>query len=1587
MAHRILRIDGLDADISNPYDPANMDTEVPLGMKDAPGAVVGKKSVASLLPGEISSHYLTYDCHRRVKQCQLGGDDYECVSCRSLGGGTCVKASAELIREHRLTSDGVCIPLGDRRHLLEEAGEANPFTTVKEAYLQVVEDNHNTAGGGPSSIISGGGSGGIAYLTRKLGCVNSSIVRKDPKVLDKNPNLEPIIGCTDIVMCGGNGVGAPIHPVTHTPIINVDDIDFDISSMAATLSCYCESGFTSARDVVSGVPSCKPSEGGVSQKEEGLGCPVVFYSGDTKGCLCDDSTQIRLEEILEIGLADTTCDYDKSYIEAAQRLSGVLDRYENMTSYTTRDACLPKPGVDPRMAALGYSYASTKFSTVPEITAFNGGHLMTGGLLRESAMDKDGNWHSRIEDNEAGKIVKSESLGGVVPYAGTGSVAAHVWSGDTLNDHGLVGLGGGDVINAHPNASMRVVPLPHTSVPGFGVDSMDHAVGIVASKGRVYPRGVLARSGNETASTHVADDDSTDASYVLDPAEKGYVEYRDSPLSRLRNTQDSGVCATAYVIPSVHRVVKEKPDARDDTVVSKVIPLLQYRPLAKRAGHTPVEYVFRQSVVTAVRHGSLRGHVTAKLFSELPQVGGSHEMLKRALIDHYFPGMHGDGRNKKAVNSVSVRGAFHLPNNEELTDIGGIIVQPVTVKGEGYSSTFGRFSEKILSTNSPKIIDHYKVDLASHKHTVDEDEARFLFPRPPTAWRIASNEGTFFSGRGLNNGVEGTGMRAAELAAEQSNDREFGVLRKPDAFAGAVMTGDGVLMHGESAPTLRPMDIPAGTLPENTWFERRDPVNARGDAGDGSVLKRLNNAYAAITRDEIRARVNSTLPIEGFNTYNPAKPYYEHYEPPPKDSVNYWVKFFAPIIPLVEGDALGVVKSIIELECRESRTVGSLHKIVPLKFHVDDNWWQQGRVTAAGPRIIPPTMAFFESELRLRTIASEGFVRPEILPNRFRADWGLSPHTAGHYMQAIYSPPCVREETGQAYGYPCSAALPQYMTMLVPKPVGENSHSSHTKETVKAYIEEQMREIPKNVGQLTPAENQGRDGIVENIFDKMGSLSKREKCNCTSDVFCPENHSGGKSPIAPVAALPSRGNRHTSFTLMSTIPKNDVHLATAVLRAQIGDSGVLDAIGRIRGNGQTAKIKDVLESGWGLQTSAMVAPNRWSAFRRNIAYTPYSTRPSQHLARVLTSGVHENFPGKFDRSAVSMGKGGNADMVRNDVVMRDSDGSNPDCEEILNFVNRAAVPGERGARARRILDFFESALGTAPSTFNVGTFCPHAEGAKDIVAVYATPVLTTVSSAPATINEGRSKTDSPKPRFGRGLVMSSHSVAEGSNTTVSNTKRKAEEEVDLETDAEVFRVDKFGKALDDIKIRRRETPNEQPSVDMVALYEASKNVPRVMRRIHLMPINTTYHGGMESGQTAAEAMCTRGVEIWYRDFVKPAMAHPDARTSMEGIRLKAPEPFDDLSVRGYYSTNPDAVRKFAHHHHYGYEGLMSRGYHTRKRLIPIPEGELKDNFPFICQSDRGVFPPKRDGTMQPLALVDMGVLSETAVGKTIIVQE
>ena len=162
-------------------------------------------------------------------------------------------------------------------------------------------------------------------MTRKRGCVDSSLVRKDPLILNRNPNLEPILVCTDIVMCGGTGVGLPLHTTTRVPITNVEDINFKISKLAREMLSYCEAGYTEDRNPDTLAPYCKIAEGGLDEKEGGEGCPVVFYMSDAKGCLCDASTQVRLEDVASIELLDETMDYGKPFIEEAKNLMKITE--------------------------------------------------------------------------------------------------------------------------------------------------------------------------------------------------------------------------------------------------------------------------------------------------------------------------------------------------------------------------------------------------------------------------------------------------------------------------------------------------------------------------------------------------------------------------------------------------------------------------------------------------------------------------------------------------------------------------------------------------------------------------------------------------------------------------------------------------------------------------------------------------------------------------------------------------------------------------------------------------------------------------------------------------------------------------------------------------------------------------------------------------------------------------------------------------------------------------------------------------------------------------------------------------------------
>ncbi|AUO15228.1 WSSV470 [White spot syndrome virus] len=67
------------------------------------------------------------------------------------------------------------------------------------------------------------------------------------------------------------------------------------------------------------------------------------------------------------------------------------------------------------------------------------------------------------------------------------------------------------------------------------------------------------------------------------------------------------------------------------------------------------------------------------------------------------------------------------------------------------------------------------------------------------------------------------------------------------------------------------------------------------------------------------------------------------------------------------------------------------------------------------------------------------------------------------------------------------------------------------------------------------------------------------------------------------------------------------------------------------------------------------------------------------------------------------------DIVSNDILMEDYErlpGVPPAEAEIFHIIRDAAKTGQEGAKARRIVDFFESSHGVTASTFNVGTFSP-----------------------------------------------------------------------------------------------------------------------------------------------------------------------------------------------------------------------------------------------------------------------------------------
>lgn len=130
---------------------------------------------------------------------------------------------------------------------------------------------------------------------------------------------------------------------------------------------------------------------------------------------------------------------------------------------------------------------------------------------------------------------------------------------------------------------------------------MDHTVGLVASQGRVYPRGVFDRMQHS---------DST-----VGPSSRGATEQKDSsylsedvsPLAEDRIAHDSGICAGAFVVPVVEGSRRSSEEDRGVTRArNRNYTNLEMR---KIVGYTPLERLFDVAIATAVDKKTIRDFI------------------------------------------------------------------------------------------------------------------------------------------------------------------------------------------------------------------------------------------------------------------------------------------------------------------------------------------------------------------------------------------------------------------------------------------------------------------------------------------------------------------------------------------------------------------------------------------------------------------------------------------------------------------------------------------------------------------------------------------------------------------------------------------------------------------------------------------------------------------------------------------------------------------------------------------------------------------------------------------------------------------
>nr|BDT62943.1 MAG: wsv209-like protein [Trachysalambria curvirostris majanivirus] len=825
----MIEINEYKGDITNPYDPK-------YSLENYSDNDDSTEFVAGFLPGgDLNPKFASIDCHNNVVYCDPDESSphyiSQCQLCNSIGGGICMNISNKDV--HTLLSQnqnnlenvkkikldistgqtervGICVP---RNELLEM--KINKFTTdvvvgIIGDYSHLNEDN--------GLVIE------ESIITKTTTCKDNRIVRKNEDMVRANPLAESFLNCSEIILCGGEGIGFPIHPDKNKIIQSIDDIDFDIVGEADLLTCGCVEGYTplSASYTFSNLPTCQIGGG----RTQGLSCPVTFEDGDTGviRCLCNPSTQVSLYEIINsIHEGGLSSDYSIDMVEALSVFKEkILDG---------KDACIPKAGVDPRVSAFGYSFAAHLFydkvdddeeddddvidddhnkddldnnnkkehnRTPFRLENNKGGHLMTGGLVRRGGVTRGGNWLSAIPKIDKVNKRASYSIGGVSPYLGTGGVPAHIWGGDIWNDNNII-VGPSTNRNnkniIHPNGTLKMVPPTATGIPAVGI-SNEHAVGMVVSSGRYYPEGVYKRGGNLSTKGSNINKESCFLEEIktLD---------KDNPLIQMMSTNDPGVCAAAFIVPFSHDKcsTKYEKDASNahlaiEAPTQKLRGLTGHyhqRHIAMAMGYTPLERLFRY--LCSSRGLNLDLSFPDKTFLMFPHI--IQQQYTKEDWDRSF-------RNFNCFNDY---------NTIDL--LGGLFIQPTTVCGSGITSLDTKWTEEMISVNQPCLIDHYSID-DGRAYSITDSELNYnkiRYPKYPTATNIIANQTSHYTGFSLPGGTENSGY-----SCHKAKEKE------PFCFVDAVILGaENVIWNNLGfTPLALPQDIPIATLPEDVRFSKRN---------------------------------------------------------------------------------------------------------------------------------------------------------------------------------------------------------------------------------------------------------------------------------------------------------------------------------------------------------------------------------------------------------------------------------------------------------------------------------------------------------------------------------------------------------------------------------------------------------------------------------------------------------------------------------------------------------------------------------------------------------------------------------------------